>query len=213
MKTFCGFFLLALAVATFPATAGETPQTKVISTIAVDFDGDGLMDRADLVQINPEAGDASLNGGQDFMVGASERVDLVLTFNAVSNRPVFIKKQVVDPEAVFLVSALESKSKGSVSIHSCYGCGAMKSWDQTLTIAYRKGSFVVAGYSKSWEWYFHTSEGNVDGKQGECDINYLTGRGAASRSADEARPLKARFRMMKLSAWSDASVPKACNFY
>lgn len=213
MKTFCGFLLLAQAIATLPATAGETSQTKVISTIAVDFDGDGQMDRADLVQVNPEAGDTSLNSGQDFMVDASERVDLVLTLNAFSNKPVFIKKQIVDPEEVFLVSALESKSKGSVSLRSCYGCGAMKSWDQTLTIAYRKGNFVVAGYSKSWELNFHTSDRNVDGKQGECDINYLTGRGTASHTADDAKPIKARFRMVKLSDWSGDKVPKACEFY
>ncbi len=139
--------LISVALAA-PAISAETEQHLVLTSLTVDFDGDGKMDRAELVLINPESADVAFNKNQYYMVGDSERVDLVLTLDAASGKPAFVKKKIVDPERVFMVSALESKSKGSLSVTSCYGCGAMKSWEETLTIAYRGGHFVVAGLSR-----------------------------------------------------------------
>jgi hypothetical protein len=203
--------VLLLLVSTAAALDASAEQRTVVSSLPIDFDGNGTMDLAELVLINPNTEDFALNDNNGYWVGAAERVDLVLMLEAESGRITFVKQKIVDPELVAIVSALESRGKGSLAIRSCYGCGAMASWEQTLTIAYRRQTFVVAGYSKFWEWYHHTSDGDVEGKVGECDINFLSGDGTASRSAQKATPLKARFKPVKLADWPEA-IPKACMF-
>ena len=210
-RTFVGIFVSAMMAV--PAVCAEPVRQVVLSSIAVDFDDDGRMDRAELVVINPASADVDFGSTELYMVGESERVDLVLTFDAASGKPTFVKKKIVDPEIVFGVAPLESKDKGSVSVTSCYGCGAMKSWQQTLTIAYRRDQFVVAGLIRGWEWGTHLADGNVKVILGDCDINYLTGKGKASNDFRDAKPVRMKFKRTKLADWSDAKVPKVCRFY
>lgn len=210
-KTLVGVFIAVVMAA--PAISAEPGHRKVLTSLSVDFDGDGKMDRAELVLINPESADVAFNKNQYYMVADSERVDLVLTLDAASGKPAFVKKKIVDPERAFMVTALESKGKGSLSVTSCYGCGAMKSWDETLTIAYRHGHFVVAGLSRDWEWGTHLADGNVGLVMGGCDINYLTGKGVVSEGLSDGKSLRMRFKKIKLADWSDAKQPKACQFY
>ena len=36
-------------------------------------------------------------------------------------------------------------------VTSCFGCGANKSTEETLTIVYRQGKLMVGGYSRDWD--------------------------------------------------------------
>ena len=61
--------------------------------------------------------------------------------------------------------------------------------DQTLTIVYRGGEFLVAGYARDWDWNSHLADGSVETIMGGCDIDFLGGRGvvvgrAGRRHAD-----------------------------
>ena len=98
------------------------------------------------------------------------------------------------------------------SIASRYGCGANKSWDQTLTIVYRGGEFLVAGYARDWDWNSHLADGSVETIMGGCDIDFLGGKGVVSDGLDEDTPIDGNFTPVKLTDWSDDLRPTACDF-
>ncbi len=102
-------------------------------------------------------------------------------------------QKIVDPEEPPWVQPLESKDGGSLGVVSCYGCGANKSWDQTLTIVYRRGEFLVAGYARDWDWNSHLVDGSVETIMGSCDIDFLAGKGVVSDGPDEGKPIGGKF--------------------
>ena len=197
-------FPIAIAVAfvvTAPASAAE--KREVLDEATLDIDNDGRMDRAVLV------GDSG-GGYVDlyiYLAAGDEKLDLL-------RPPDFLKKEITDGS--IMDRGLESKGKGSLAVTSCSGCGARKSSDETITIAFRSGEFLVAGYTRSWDWNseVHKADGSWDMEtlMGGCDINYLTGKGAASQSLDEGKPLPEKFTPVKLSDWSEDKRPKACDF-
>ena len=87
---------------------------------------------------------------------------------------------------------------------------------EILTIAYRKGEFLVAGYSRGWEWGNEVRKPNgdwdVETTIGGCDINFLSGKGVVSDELDESNPIKGKFTPVKLPDWSTANRPEACEF-
>lgn len=74
-------------------------------------------------------------------------------------------------------------------------------WRQQLTIAFRNGELVVAGYT-------YAARDTLDLKfGGNCDINFLTGKGTRNGKAVSV-PAGA----IPLARWSDESIPGACAF-
>ncbi|RWA63511.1 hypothetical protein [Mesorhizobium sp.] len=71
---------------------------------------------------------------------------------------------------------------------------------------------MVGGYSRSWDWGNRTSDETVDTMQGDCDINYLTGKGTVSKDLAESRPIKGNFKPVLLKDWSYEMRPKVCDF-
>jgi hypothetical protein len=151
----------------------------------LDIDRDGRMDRAVLVR-HPSGAAADL---LIYLGAGADALDL-------SRRPDLRKDDVANGH----VMHLETNGKGSLMVH--YGCGGCSNdYETTLTIVYRGGSFLVAGFSYNWE----TREG-----VGSCDINFLTGKGVRSRGLAKAKPIKARFTAIRLADWSADKEPKAC---
>ena len=167
------------------ALAQDKPPREVLHDLMLDIDRDGLMDRAVLVR-------QSDNAYVDLWVylrNGDEPFDL-------SRRPSFVKASLTaDP-----ILAFESKGMGSLTIR--YGRGGNNHCEMSLTIVHRRGRFLVAGFASSWD----TLRWGI----GSCDINFLTGRGVASRGLARARPLKERFSPIKLEAWSEYRQPRAC---
>jgi hypothetical protein len=184
-------WLVALAALPVSASAENGPAFE----LKLDIDQDGKMDRAVVMQ--------ELGGPADlyiYLAAGEEKLD-------PSRRPDFVRKGLTEDRVI----DLESKGKGSLVITSCFGCGASKSTEDTLTIVYRQGQFLVGGYSRSWDWNQQTSDG-VETTLGGCDINYLTGKGTVSKDLEDGKPIKGRFKPVPLKDWSTDRRPKACEF-
>ncbi|TPL02752.1 MULTISPECIES: hypothetical protein [unclassified Mesorhizobium] len=182
-------WLVVLAATPMPALAENAPGLE----LKLDIDQDGKTDRAVVIQ---EAG-----GPADLYIYLGEEKP------DPAHQPDFVRKGLTEDPVI----ALESKGKGSLAVTSCFGCGASKSTEETLTIVNRHGKFLVGGYSRNWDWNKQTS-GGVETTLGDCDINYLTGRATASKDLEEGKPIKGKFRPVPLKDWSSEMRPKACDF-
>ncbi|MEI9411235.1 hypothetical protein [Mesorhizobium salmacidum] len=163
--------------------------------LKLDIDQDGKMDRARVTQELGAPADLYI-----YLVTGEEKLDS-------SRRPDFVRKGLTEDR----VLDLETKGKGWLAITSCFGCGASKSTEETMTIVYRRGQFLVGGYSRSWDWNQQTSDG-VKTTLGGCDINYLTGVSIVSKDLEGGKPIKGKFKPVPLKAWSSDRRPKACDF-
>jgi hypothetical protein len=72
-------------------------------------------------------------------------------------------------------------------------------WRQVLTIAFRDGRFVVAGFT-------HASRDTLDpDSAGECDVNLLTGRGIR-----DGRKFRTDLRALPVEDWTMDTLPGQC---
>jgi len=183
-------WLVTLAALPVPAVAENGPAFE----LKLDIDQDGKMDQARVMQ--EPGGPADL---YIYLAAGEEKLD-------PSRRPDIVRKGLTEDRVI----DLESKGKGSLTVTSCFGCGASKSTEDTLTIVYRRGQFLVGGYSRSWDWNQQTSDG-VKTTVGGCDINYLAGKGTVSKDLEDGKPIKGKFRPVPLKDWSSDKRPKACD--
>jgi hypothetical protein len=194
-----------MAILPAAARAANQPPLQALYQITLDIDHDGKLDRAALVA---PVGTGFYSADKAWlMLGPNERADLYIYLGRgnerldLSRKPSFLKKDLIVGERNNQIFALESR-KGSLIVKTAFNLHS--NWaPETLTIAYRRGEFLVAGYSYSFEM--------KSGDQGSCDINFLTGKGVASRGGAKAKPIKARFRPIKLADWSNAKRPKGCD--
>lgn len=182
-------WIAALAIVPMSALAQSAPTAEPPKEIALDIDNDGKMDRAVLTR----------RPGSD---GADLRIYLAVGDGKVEpSRPSdFLKQELAHGTVVYLAS----KSNGSLIVK--YGCGGCSNdYLTTLTIVHRGGEFLVAGLTYDWD----TRNEGIGG----CDINFLTGKGVTSRGLEgKSKPIRAKFRAVKLADWSDEKRPKVCNF-
>jgi len=188
MKKFVSKILLPLTViaATPQAAFSQSPSSPESSLeLRLDIDNDGMTDR---VIIAPDADDI-YRELHIYLGAGDEKLD-------PSRKPSFLKKEFMsDP-----IRALRSNDKGSLVV--VYGRGGSNDYENTLTIVHRGGQFLVAGYSSQWD----TRRGI-----GSCDINFLSGKGFASKGIDgKNKPLRGKFSALKLADWSSDNIPKAC---
>jgi len=159
--------LSIVALAMVPMFAFAEDKPSALFEITLDIDNDGKTDRAVLVLVGSDRTDVGPMTDELYAVGDGESVDLYLYLAVgdekldLSRKPAVLKKKIVDPEETPWVQPLESKDGGSLVVASCYGCGANKSWNQKLTIVYRGGEFLVAGYARDWDWNSHLAGGRA----------------------------------------------------
>lgn len=219
MKIIFALGLFALISSTVHAQ--DKPQLRLLSEVNLDLDGDGVLDRVVTVLVgSTEKYQKREDGG--YWIREGETVDLYFYMKNgdksldLSATPTFVKKDVLDLVNDFRgqgpeVYPLQQKGKGSIELHFCHGCGANISQDETLTIVNRNGQFLVAGFSRWWDDNVMTSNGTFDTTTGECDINFLTGKGLASSDITrQVKPLKRKFPRIKLTDWSIEKYPKVC---
>ena len=190
-------WIVALAAVPMSALAQNEPPADAPLQVSLDMDHDGRMDRAVAVE-DPDSGEAVLT---IYLGAGDEKLD-------PSRKPTFVKKAVTEGR----VLELAAKGKGSLTVTSCFGCGAGKSWEETLTIVYRGGKFLVAGFSRYWDWNVQKADGSVETTLGSCDINYLTGKGVASQDLSDGKPIAGKFTLKSLANWSAGRRPKPCEF-
>lgn len=166
-------------------------------TVMLELDGDGRPDRAWVIPTEGDEGAYELHValGSGKPVGIDGNSDIVL-------RDI----------GSWVMPSLESPRPGAIELRTCTGCGAKQSTDETLTIVYRQGRLIVAGFRRSWEWGspLPTDEFNVI--IGDCDVDFLTGIGTASTSLEEGTKVPGHFEPVALRDWSAAIWPTICRF-
>lgn len=85
---------------------------------------------------------------------------------------------------------IKALGNGSIAVTSQQNAIGRNRWEQTLTIAYRNGDFVVAGYTYN---YYDTLDPDAAGK---CDYNVLTGKAMVND-----KPAKVAPRTIKIQDW------------
>lgn len=160
---------------------------NVLSVVTNDWNNDGGMDRAVLVAPDNQDDDAGLY--------------LYLSDSASPPPQLNIFKPNLAWSGVLwgTIPRLALGKSGSIEVHSMNESIGRNRWTQKLTIAYRKGAFVVAGYT--YESY-DTLDLNYSFS---CDINLLTGKGLKNN-----KPVKTSQPIVKLADWSNASLPDVC---
>jgi hypothetical protein len=219
MKSILVFAAILFGGCVLPEMAAAAPKSEALYDISLDMDGDGKMDRAVLVLVGPGRTDFGEMTKDRYGLETGERVDLYVYLGEgdakpdISRQPSFRNENIIDAERTNWVQPLESRGKGALLVTSVYGWGASKSMEDGLTIIYRGGKFLVAGYTLDWEWGTAVSTPVFDVKtsDGTCDINLLSGRGDVSFDGDAKKSLKGRFKTMKLADWSEKTRPKICD--
>ncbi|MDP8995943.1 MAG: hypothetical protein M3O03_02915 [Pseudomonadota bacterium] len=215
---------IALAFSFVAALAQDKPvpsaAPQLLSEISLDLDGDGISDRVALV-LTGSSGTVEKRDDGSYRLNDGESVDLFFYMHNgdktldLSARATFVKKNVLGITNVSLLETvfpLAQRGKAAVAFHSCYGCSASISWDETLTLVSRNQQFLVAGYGRSWFTNTHPNPPAEDISSGRCDINFLTGKGLAANDIEaQVKPLKQKFHLIKLADWSRENSPADCN--
>ena len=179
--------LTLMALTAMPAAANVTVKV-ILATVSADLNGDGVKDRVMLLRDTD---------GDD--------VDLAVYLSAsgkLPGEPTFYKKAFGwTGDMAGTTPTLSVNRAGSLVILFQNDAIGRDRWSQQLTIAWRGGAMVVAGYD-------YTSRDTLAPDQGgNCDVNYLSGR--ASRNG---KPVKLSTSLIRLADWTDVSPPKACIF-
>lgn len=167
-------------------------QAQLIhDSIILDMNQDGGFDNA--VLSSPGDGDADLS---IYLSRFNEEI------NQYEMELAFFKPEFIFSGAAWgMQPSLSQNSRGSLLITFGNDAIGRNRWEQTLTVAYRNGTFVVAGFT-------YTSRDTLDPELGgNCDLNLLTGKGIVN-----GKTVRVRQQAIALEDWSDELFPEACVF-
>lgn len=160
---------------------------RVVSAATGDWNSDGMMDRAFLV------------------AGDNDEMDVALHIYLGELSSPLPKLEIIKPDLVWsgamwgTTPSLTLGKSGSLEVHSQNEAIGRHRWNQTLTLAYRQGAFVVAGYT-------YNSYDTLDLNAGlSCDVNLLTGGGIKDKKS-----FKIPAKMTPLADWSADQIPAQC---
>jgi hypothetical protein len=217
MRTAFRIALAFLAMPTTPTMADAAAKSEVLYQASLDINRDGKLDKAALVLVGPGRSDFHQLTKDRYGLSEDERIDLHIYLgkggeNAdLRQQPDFVKQRIADPERVPWVQPLEVTKSGSLLISAAHQWGASRDWTEILTVVYRNGEPVVAGFTMGWYWNSLLADETFETLEGECDINFLTGSGTLTKDADKPQPIKAAFKPVKLVEWTSANIPQACD--
>ncbi len=203
--------LLVLSASLAPAMAGSDPKPKSLFDVVLDFDGDGAMDRAVIIATGEHDGDWDPLEGYAYGLQESEEVELAIYLGGgaspldITKAPSFQAGYLVDEDQYSWIQPMDVTARNSLQLSTAYAPGASNTAEQVLTLVWRGGEPVVAGYSIGWE----TRNG-----AGTCDVNLLTGKALLFEGFDLSGPgkrLKGKFKPVPLRDWSEQTRPKACD--
>ncbi len=186
-------FTLALLATTAQAKDAIAPD-RIIDAAIGDWNKDGKPDLALLVASAP-GDDADNPIGIYIYLRGSEH--LLLTLAASAPHKVW---GTVGPDGmVGQEPSIAALPNGSIAVTSQNDSVGRDRWQQTLTLAYRNNSFIVAGYTYA---YRDTLEPD---SSYSCDYNVLTGKATKS-----GKDLKAEARTVSIQDWQDDFGQKVC---
>ncbi|NJM31414.1 MAG: hypothetical protein HC855_16205 [Rhizobiales bacterium] len=202
-------YLLALLAIVSPSNADD--RRSVLFDAVLDFDRDGTADRAAIILKGKRDDGWQQEEGYAYPLAGEDQVELVVFLGAgaealeLSRTPSFRSEFLVDERMFSWIQPMEVTSKGSLKLNSAYQPGASNTREQTLTLVWRSGEAVVAGYTIGWE----TREG-----AGTCDVNLLSGKAVLIEGIDPSGPakrLEGSFKPVPLRKWSEKTRPKVCD--
>ena len=179
-----------LFLVTIPIQVSAQPgrSLEVVGEVTLDINRDGRPDRAVLARNDDEG----------------SYVDLTIYLGVDADKPNAAREPSMVKRRLASGHLHEMTAKGNGSLRVESRCGGCSNDDDTVfTIVYRAGDFLVGGFSRSWELR--------DGSVGSCDVNYLTGKGVASKGLPARdKAIGTAFRPIRLADWSDEKMPRAC---
>ncbi len=179
-------FLPALAV----AQDRIVEPSQVIAVLNDDLDDDGILDRAVLYYYSDwDFADLSVYHG---------------TVQGYLEEAAYSPKIAWNGHGQGVTPYLTRNEAGSLQVMSGNESVGPSRWHETVTIAFRGGRFVVAGYT------FETYELNDPDLGGLCDTNYLSGRGVLTPNSGKAENFRVPKGGIPLEEWSPADVPPQC---
>ncbi|MEM5582499.1 hypothetical protein WNZ15_08570 [Roseibium sp. AS2] len=180
----CVVAALLLAIHSLPAAAQSAmiPAEAVAGSATVPVDGDILRYRAVLAETEEGADLYIFTDAGDGWKQTVHAGDIVWRGGMYGQEP-----------------WLEARDHGSLKIYSENSAVGRERWEQILTIAYRRGAFVVAGYTYT---YYDTLDPDA---AGQCDVNLLTGKGVHND-----KTFKTSLPAMKVGDWTMDTLPPEC---
>ncbi|MFK0163961.1 hypothetical protein [Rhizobium sp. NPDC090279] len=193
MKTLgCALILLALA-ATAHAEDAIAPG-RIVDAAIGDWNEDGKPDLALLVA--PASDDQADNSICTYIYLRDDEHSLLKLAASAPNK---IWGSVEPGGLVGQEPSISALPNGSIAIASQNDSVGRDRWEQTLTLAYRNSSFVVAGYT-------YASRDTLEPDSSHsCDYNVLTGK-----VTKDGKALRADARTVSIQDWRDDMGQKAC---
>ncbi|WFS23846.1 MULTISPECIES: hypothetical protein [Rhizobium] len=183
--------LVGAALCVSSAFAGDIAPEKIIGAAIGDWNRDGNADLALLIAPEDDGDDIGI------YIYVRDREHLLLHLAAAAPNKVSGNTSL---DGMFGRDAgISTLPNGSISVHSENSGGGRDRWEQTLTIAYRNATFVVAGFT-----YTHHDTLDPD-NSGTCDYNVLSGKvssGGKERKVDA--------RTVAVADWADQTAMDAC---
>ncbi len=181
--------ICATPFGTLGAAAAQAPEMirpeQVLSVVTADWNSDGSMDRALLVQNEDDA-------------------DLFIYFSTgpgASMRLAAYQKGFAWTGILFgtLPQLALTSNPAAFQVVSENDAIGRDRWKQTLTLVFRNNAFVVAGYTLN-------SRDTLDPNNvSACDVNLLTGKGVAN-----GKPFTSKTKAMPLAQWTSDTAPQGC---
>ncbi|MFD1326992.1 hypothetical protein [Mycoplana ramosa] len=183
--------LLMVLLAPCVAAAEDFPADRIVAAATGDWDRDGNTDLALIAR--PAEGSDEDNAVFIYLANPGEsRLALKVSApNKISGNLTMFGQEPT-------VAAL---ANGSIKLTSQNSSIGRDRWSQSLTLAYRGGRFIVAGYT-------YSSYDTLDNDNTRaCDLNVLTGKGTAN-----GKPITTAGAQIAYEDWSDEIGRKACGF-
>lgn len=171
--------------------ANGFPAERVLSSASGDWNKDGKQDLALLVAPENEDDDLSL---YLYLMDADHPL---LRFAVASHNIAWGNH---DLDGMFGQDAtIEALASGSIAIHSENSAIGRNKWHQTLTIAWRDGRFVAAGFT-------YSDYDTLDPEAGtDCDYNILTGKLVLNGKQRKIEP-----RILRIEDWDRGGIAGVC---
>lgn len=172
--------MLFVAVAAFPGAAQQIGKT-----VASDLNGDGLVERFSLMDSGDFTADLQIENTGGGVIYAED----IAWIGGIGQQP-----------------ELSLADNGSVRLTSMNEAIGRHRWHLTLTIAYRRGTYLVAGYTYDWYDTIELADNGI------CDLNLLTGRGIRRRDTGPDTPVRTDQPALPATSWKeDTAIPAACD--
>lgn len=171
--------VLALFLPAAAPAQGIDPA-RIAAVVTADWTGEGSRDRALLVE-------------------TEEGADLWILENLdEGRRPPLVARNLVWRGAAWGTEpSLALSPQGSLLVIAQNDAIGRSRWRTTLTLAFRGGRLVVAGYTAE-------ARDTLDLSESTCDVNLLTGRGTL-----DGRPIRTALRAIPATDWTaETSVPE-----